>query len=506
MHRIGIAFFYHESHSFSPLTTDRDAFASEALLVGDALLNHYRDTATEVGGFLTVLDAQHQTVVPIIAAAAVPAGEVTDAAFDDIMAETLQQLRAAGQLDGMLIALHGAMVTPSHPDPETDYVRAVQQASGHDLPIAVTLDLHANVTQDLIDTGIACFGFQTYPHVDMFEQGVRAATFLLTQLAGDALAVQAFVKLPALLPSINMRTDVGPMHELVTRAVEFESADDIIAASVFGGFPYADIPGAGASVAVLATSADHAAEVAEALGGELWARRGEFVEELPGVRESLDLALAPERNRPVVLADIADNPLSGGSADTTALLHEVVRRDLHGVLFGAMCDPNVLAETRRRGVGQSFACVFGGLQSPEFGYPVPLQCEVIAVSDGRFINDGPMNAGLEVDVEGAALLRHRGIDLLVTGRPITANDPNLFRHLNVSLGDYDILVLKVKNHFRAALEPLVGDIISVDAPGVATNDFRTLPYRHLPAALWPLTQDLEFTPHAQVTPLRTRVN
>jgi len=502
--RIGVAFFYHESHSFSPLKTDRAAFESEALLIGDALVEHYRGTATELGGFLSVLDAQQQTVVPVIAAAAVPAGEVTDEAFDSIIELTKRQLATVGQLDGMLIALHGAMVTPSHPDPETDYVRAVQQTCGEDTPIAVTLDLHANVTQDLIDTGVACFGFQTYPHVDMFEQGVRAATFLLSQLSDSRRVAQSFVKIPALLPSINMRTDAGPMHELVTHAKGFEVADDVIAASVFGGFPYADIPGAGASVVVLAASPERATAVAETLAAELWARRDEFVEELPGVSDSVDLALAPERRRPVVLADIADNPLSGGSADTTALLHEVIERDLDGVLFAAMCDPTVLAEARRLGVGHTFTCDFGGVQSPEFGHPVSLTCEVLAVSDGVFTNDGPMNAGLEVDVEGAAVLRHRGVTLLVTGRPITANDPNLFRHLGVNLSDYSLLVLKVKNHFRAAIEPLVGDIIAVDAPGVATNDFRNLRYQHLPTRIWPLTAALAFTPHAHLAGVGAR--
>lgn len=493
--RIGIAFFYHESHSFSPLKTELRAFEDEALLTGDTLLNHYRGTATELGGFLEVLENQKCVAVPIIAAAAVPAGEVSDEALNNLFARAASQLSVAGPLDGMLIALHGSMVTPNHPDPETDFIHLVRSVARGEFPIAVTLDLHANVTQDLIETGVACFGFQTYPHVDMYDQGVRAAKYLLSVLEGNGNGVQAFVKIPALLPSINMRTDSGPMHELITLAKEFEAAGEAIAVSVFGGFPYADIPGAGASVVVLAKSSTQALDIAKYLAEQLWLLREDFVEDLPNAAESIELAAAPERKRPVVLADIADNPLSGGSADTTALLQECVRRDIQGVLFGAMCDPKTLKEAQRRGVGETFDCLFGGLQSPEFGEPVALHCEVIAVSEGRFVNVGPMNAGLEVDVDGAAWLRHRGIDLLVTGRPITANDPNLFRHLGIELGAYEMLVLKVKNHFRAAIEPLVGDIIAVDAPGVATNDFRTLPFQHLPEPMWPLETEFGFTPN-----------
>lgn len=503
--RIGLAFFYHESHSFSPLLTDQSAFESEALLTGDALLKHYRGTSTEVGGFIDALEELNYTPVSLIAAAAVPAGEVTDEAFDKIVHLAQEQFELAGELDGMLIALHGAMVTPSHRDPETDFVKIIQSTYGLEIPLAVTLDLHANVTADLIDTGVACFGFQTYPHVDMFEQGVRAARFLVSRIENPEPPTQAFVKIPALLPSINMRTAAGPMHELITKAQSFEQEEGIIAVSVFGGFPYADIPGAGASVVVLAHNRDRATAIAEELAQDLWDTKELFVEELPGVSESILRALNPELRHPVVLADIADNPLSGGSADTTALLEEVVRRDLHDVFFGALCDRELVEQAQRNGIGSTFECEFGGKLSPEFGGPVPLTCEVLAVSNGIFINDGPMNAGLEVDVDGAVLVRHRGIDLFVTGRPITANDPNLFRHLGVDIHRYRILVLKVKNHFRAAFEPLVGDIISVDAPGVATNDFRNLAYTQIPTDIWPLNPSRSFSPEVHISEVEIEV-
>lgn len=499
--RIGVAFFYHESHSFSPLLTDLKSFASEALLTDGVILEHYSGTATEVGGFLHVLEQASSDVeiVPLIAAAAMPAGEVTDETFDTIVQMMRDALNDAGELDGLLIALHGAMVTSSHRDPETDFVRAVRAVVGDNLPIAVTLDLHANVTQDLVNTGVACFGFQTYPHVDMYDQGVRAATFLLELLGGDRTYSQGFAKIPALLPSINMRTDAGPMHDLVERAREFERSDDVIAVSVFGGFPYADIPGAGASVVALTRTPESATRIATDLGADVWANRHRFVEELPGVTTGFDASMQPGLRKPVVLADVADNPQSGGSADTTGLLREAVARDLHSVLFAAMFEPDALAQAHRVGVGGRFDCDFGGKSSPEFGGPVRLSCEVIGLSSGTFVNTGPMNHGLEVSVDGAVHLRHKGIDLLVTGRPITANDPALFSHIGIDIQSYDVLVLKVKNHFRAAFEPLVGDIIAVDAPGVATTDFRRLPYRQLPDGLWPLANDREYSPAATVT-------
>lgn len=496
-YRIGLAFFYHESHSFSPLRTDLRAFARSALLHGDELMNNYEGTRTEVGGFLDALRGTEFRPVPLMAAAAVPAGQVTTEAYEQIRAEMLAALRSAGELDGLLLALHGAMVVDAYQDPETDLIEHIRSVRGAAFPIAVTLDLHANLTNEFFEQDAICFGFQTYPHVDAYEQGVRAAVAMIRHLRGEAGHHQSFVKLPLLLPSINMRTDEGPMHEAVSAARRWEERPQIVAATVFGGYPYSDIQGAGASVTVVSTDPEMGKRCCRELGQLLWHERERYRMDLPGPAQAVTLSQQEGRRRPVVLADIADNPLSGGSADTTGLLAEVLQHRGPKTLVGALYDEEVVDLAMASGEGTTIRCELGGKVSPEFGGPVNVQARVARISNGRFLNIGPINTGLQVDVGGAVHLKVGGTDIVVTKQPITANDPELFGHLGLDVTKYDLLVLKVKNHFRAAFEPLVGDIIYVDAPGVASNDFSGFPFRNLPKGLWPLDPAASF--EAEVT-------
>ncbi len=508
-HRVGVAFFYHESHSFSTLRTDIESFRQEALHYGDEIIAAYSGTQTEVGGFLAALENTAFVAVPLVAAAANPAGEVTSETYRQIKSEMLAALRAAGELDGLLIALHGAMVVDDCQDPQTDLIKAIRDAIGADLPIAATLDLHANVTAGLIDQGVMCFGFHTYPHVDMHAQGVRAAHALMRQVTDGVKYFQGFAKLPALLPSINMRTASGPMHDVFVEADLWETRAQIVAASVFGGFPYADIEGAGASVIVLATDADEAKQCCGTLAEKLWASRTEFLVQLPDAKTAVDLAVRQRRNalanadtrKPIVLADIADNPQSGGGADTTMLISQVLKTTGLKVLFGAICDEPTLAQCRLAGRGAQIVIDLGGKQSPQFGEPIKLAVEVVNLSDGVFTNTGPMNTGLVVNVNGAAHLRSGMFEFVITGRPITANDPELFAHLGVDVANYDLLVFKVKNHFRAAFEPLVDQIIYVDAPGIACNDLGNLPFENLPEGMWPLDRAATYSPVVQIVPI-----
>lgn len=283
------------------------------------------------------------------------------------------------------------------------------------------------------------------------------------------------------------------MHEAVSAALEWETHDGIVAASVFGGFPYSDVRGGGASVVVVATDRQLGETCCRALSDLLWSLREDFLVELPDPATAVLMSQEKGRRLPVVLADIADNPLSGGSADTTVLLSEVLRARVPRTLVGAVCDSRVMAMAQAAGEGGEITCQLGGVMSPEYGAPLEINAKVVRVTDGHFCNSGPMNTGVEVDVDGAAHLCTNGVDILVTGRPITANDPELFKHIGLDVTHYDLLVLKVKNHFRAAFEGLVGEIIYVDAPGVASNDLSRFPFQNLPEGLWPLDPNASFS-------------
>lgn len=485
--RIGIAFFYHESHTFSPVKTGIEDFRKEGYHRGEEIIDVYQNTRTECGGFIDALREQKAEMVPLVTARAVPSGTVTREAYEVIKNDLLRAIRSAGRLDGILLALHGAMVVEGVSDPETAMLKEIRSLVGDEIPIATTLDLHANVSEQMIQYTPLHFGFKTYPHVDMYEQGRIATEVLFRSLNEGTRYVCSLAKLPLLLPSINMRTDSGPMHDLVEQAKEAErNRQEVVAVTVFGGFPYSDIPESGASVLVVGTEPSVTEQTARELALALWSRREDFLVDLPTVEEAVQLAMNHQSDKPVVLADISDNPLSGGTGDTTALLRQMVKADVKEALFGALFDHESLEACFQAGEGATIELQLGGKLAPQFGQPVPVTAEVIRLSDGIFRNTGPMNTGLEVDTQGAAHIRVNDLDILIIGRALSANDPELFRHIGIEPTDKKILGLKVKNHFRAAFEPLVDRIINVDAPGLASNRFSSFPFAHVPRPIWPM--------------------
>jgi microcystin degradation protein MlrC len=276
------------------------------------------------------------------------------------------------------------------------------------------------------------------------------------------------------------------MYKLIEWAKQAEEEEGVYNVSVFGGFPYSDIPVAGASVLVVSHDLQKGKEIAKMMASFFWSLREEFIMDLPSVKEGLDLAMSIEDDKPIVLADISDNPLSCGSGDTTELLLEMVKMNIPDTMFGGLYDPESIEACRKAGVGKKVLLSLGGKVSPEFGEPVQVEATVVALSDGIFQNSGPFNQHLKVDLKGAAHIRVGKMDILLIGRPMSANDPEMFRHIGLEPSTKKILALKAKNHFRAAFEPIVGRIIYLDAPGVASNRLTTFPYRYIPRPIWPL--------------------
>lgn len=493
--RIGIAFFYHESHTFSPVRTDIQSFYDEGYYKGDAILDAYHGTKTEVGGFIDVLEQTDQTIVPLVCAAAIPSGMVTRSAYEEIKSSLLKAIQETGRMDGLLLALHGAMVAEGVNDPEGDLLSEIRNLLGPDIPVSCTLDMHANVSERMLSHTPLFFGFKTYPHIDMYEQGVRAAQALLRILDTKQPVYASFRKLAMMPPSVNMRTDEGPMADLVKAAKAAEEGDGILSASILGGFPYCDIPEVGASVIVVSVDWLKGEAVAGDLARQFWDQRQRFLLDLPDVETAVSEALQAiesqqrmpgQYRKPIALADMADNPLSGGTGDTTALLRALLEREADGVLFGALYDPESLQACCDAGEGAELALRLGGKRSPEFGEPIEVMARIIRITEGKFRNTGPMNMGLLIDMKGAAYIRVNQIDILLIGRALSANDLEMFRHIGIEPSQYRILALKVKNHFRAAFEPIVSDVVYIDGPGLASNRLHHFPYLHVPRPIWPL--------------------
>jgi len=486
--RIGIAMFYHESHSFVPYKTDIPQFGNFGYFEGEKLVEEFRNTKTELGGFIDVLERYNDIeIVPLLCAAAIPSGIVTASAYSQIEHQMLTLLQQEKTLDGLLLALHGAMVVEGLQDPEEQYMNKIRSIVGN-IPIVITLDMHANIKESYVDLANAIIGYKTYPHVDMYETGETAANALIKLLSGQQFKVK-MKKLSLMPPSINMRTSEGPMHKLMEESKVFESKVGIFNITILGGFPYADVAHVGAGIIVTGTEEEIINQALENLTNLYLAVKEEFLVTLPTTKEAISQAIQLLGDKPVALVDISDNPLSCGSADTTELMREVLALNIKDCLIGGIYDVESIEKCKEAGIGSTVQLQLGGKINPQYGLPIDVIADVIAISDGVFYNSGPFQKNYRMDLKSAVHIKCEDVDVLLIGVPMSANDPEMFRHIGIEPSTKKLLVLKAKNHFRAAFEPIVGDIIYVDARGAASNYLRNFPYQNVPASIWPLNME-----------------
>lgn len=484
--RIAIAGILHESNTFNPLPTDRAAFAAQSLAFGRDLVGEWRDAHHEIGGFLEAAKVEGFEPLPLLVAAAVPAGPVTDAVFDELTRDLTDRL-CRDRPDGLLLALHGAMVAASHPDADGEVLARLRAAVGPDLPIAVTLDLHGNISERLVALSTLAVAYRTCPHVDQRECGRRAAALLVRTLRGEVRPCQALAKPPLSINIMAHDTSTEPLHGFMAAARALEDKPGILAASLLPGFAYADVPQMGPSVIVVGDGDKALAEAeADRLGQGLWDAREQFAARLPDAAAAVAQALRAER-LPVVLVDTGDNVGGGSAADGTVLLAELLRQ---GATDSVVClfAPEEVQRCRAAGLDANVRLRVGGKVDRLHGDPVDVAGRVRVLHDGDYVEPLARHGGRRVNHMGpTALVELPGHNLLV----LTTQ-----RHPPFSLGQLTclgidparqrILVVKAAIAYKAAYGPVAGTVIPVDTPGLTAVNPARFTYRHVRRPLYPL--------------------
>ncbi len=501
MKRVAILRLSHEGNSFNPVLTDAADFARGEWLKGEAARDAYRGTRTEMGAVVDFLAAHSDWQgVFLRCAAAPPGGPVADALIDRVIAEAVEDLMA-GEWDAVYVSLHGAMLGETRLSPDLELLRAVRAAVGADCPVAATFDLHANMAPEIPDVIDIAVGYKTYPHVDTYETAAKALGLLLRAAAGDIRPAVRIARTGLVLLSHNMRTESGPMAEIEALGRDAEKRGGFYDVTPFGGFSFGDTPNAGASVCITAERDDDAAqEAARALGEQIVARRRAFLPVLPAAYDAVRTALDSTDAGTIAIVEPADNPMSGGIGDTPALFRALVEAaPAVPVLFAFFWDADLLVRAQAAGEGAEIDANLGGRLTDIYGAPVPARLRIERLTDGRFVNDGPMWRGLTVDLAGSALFALAAnpmIRLIVTGACVSPNDPAYFRLHGIDLTRFRILAVKAKNHFRAAFAGLCTRIVDVDTPGPATADIGALPFHQVPPAMLPPWPGLDGPPGA----------
>lgn len=489
--RLLLAMMKHETNTFSPVRTDLARFAragGNAPDGGAAAIAAYRGTGTVTGAYIAIAESEGAQFELAIAADAWPSGPVDDDAYEAISAPILAAVQRGG-FDGILLDLHGAMVTRSFDDGEGTLLARIRAIDAK-TPIAVSYDMHANVFDAMVAHANVVAGYQTYPHVDMFETGQRAGKTLIRMLKGQVRPTTAWGNVPMLPHVMRQGTADEPNKSIQARARAMEQQGAALCASVFVGFPHADIANAGLSV-VVTTDNDQAG--AQRLRDELlkmaWDAREQFVYRIEKLEDSVARARAMTGG-PIILLDHYDNAASGGTMDTTAVLAEILRQQLDDVAAFGIFDPQAVQQAIGAGIGAQVSLSLGGKLKmpmlPAESPPLQVTGRVKTIFDGKYRAKGPMSAGVQQDMGPAVVLDTGRVEIAIFSRHVEPFDINTLLSLGIDPLQKRYVMLKSRIHWRAGMGHLAKAVVECAGVGVCTSDYGQHSFKKLRRPIYPL--------------------
>jgi microcystin degradation protein MlrC len=489
MMRVLTARFMHETNTFSRVKTDMALIRRRDFHLENEIPQAFRGTRSALGATFEAADKYGWSLVHPVSANPNPSGIVTDDAFEQITAMILDACEHKGPIDGVLLHLHGAMVTDSHEDAEGELLARLRRRLGPQAPIVVTLDLHANVTQDMADNANALIAFRTYPHVDMYERAWQGAELLERAMRGEIRPVTVIARRPMVYGLDRGRHQDGPMAELLARAEAIEQCGEALTVSICAGFSRSNIRDVGPSVTVTTDgAAPHARTTADNFMDYAWERRDFSSFTLISVAEAVALARnGKPGDKPLVVADYTDNPGGGGYGDATAFLKGLVEAGIDKVAFHAICDPEAVQQGMRAGIGAKTTLAVGGKTDPAMGGgPLSLDGEIVCLTNGKFIAYGPMGGGVERNYGPSMVFRVGGIDIVVITNNGQATDLGQFTSLGIDPTRYATVAVKSMQHFRAAFAPIAREIVLVDTGALCSEIYTSELFTRVRRPVWPL--------------------
>jgi microcystin degradation protein MlrC len=493
--KLMIAGLLHETNTFSPVETPLGRFCPDGreLLRGERAISLYRGTETCLGGFIEIAEAANAEFEVPIAAYAPPSGPVSRDAFETMGAMILDCLEGS-HFDGLLLALHGAMVVDGIEDGEGELLRRIR-AVRPNVPIATALDMHANIFPAMVELADVTSGYHLYPHTDMAETARRAGSILLSKMAGKVAPMTAWGSVPMLPHTMRQGTHEWPNRELQALAASWEADGRALSASLFTGFNLADVSHAGLS-AVVITDGDQAAAqmMVEELLDKAWAARSDFRYVPEPLAESISRAKQmTDLDGPIFLLDHYDNSASGGTMDTTAVLAEILRQELQDVTFFGLFDPAAVEAAIQAGVGAKIEIEVGGRASlPSLNVPnLPLKISgtVRTLSDGNVPSRTKASFGVTMSMGKAAVIDTGRVEVVLVSRQVEPYSIDMLSAVGIDPRRRKYVAIKSRLHWRADLGPLASAIIECAGLGICTSDYRQLKFQNLQRPTYPLDAD-----------------
>jgi microcystin degradation protein MlrC len=499
MARIAVGGFQHETNTFAPQRATWADFeradAWPGFVRGPELIDAVEGFNLPIAGAVKTLAGLGHELVPLCWCSAPPSSHVEREAYEKVAGHILDDLAAGGPLDGIYLDLHGAMVAEHHEDGEGELLRRIRALVGDRMPIVTSLDYHTNLTPEMVRFASAMIGYRTYPHIDMAATGSRAAQLLDRLLKDRRPLYKAYRQIDFLIPLVWQCTLMEPAKGIFALIEDIERGSDrsgvpggshnqgIVSVTHTPGFPPADIKECGAALVVYGHDRDAAEAAADRLAAAIREREAGFAGKLYTPDEAVieALRLAKGATKPVMLADIQDNPGAGGTSDTVGLLRALIAHRATGAVIGMIVDPEAAEMATAAGEGALLECGVGA----KIGYagetPVEAQWRVVRLGSGVFTGSGPMYGGAKFQIGPMALVTDEasGVSAVLAAKRIQVVDQEMFRHVGVEPAEVPILGLKSTVHFRAHFQPIAEAILCVESPGAHVSDPTELPYRRL---------------------------
>ena len=488
MRRVLLAEIMHETNTFNRIATTKADFETRYWHEGLEAALVLKDTNTEIGGFIEAAGAHGWELTVPLAASASPSGPMAAADWARVKELITAPLRAGEAFDAIILVLHGSMVTQTSLDAEGELLGEVRRLAGPDVLLAATLDMHANVSPEMVAAADLMMCYRTYPHVDQRERALHMARLVQDVFDGAPRPKLVHARIPMMDAANHGQTATGqPMPALLRLAEQIERRDGIVCASLQIGFPWSDVPDIGPNVVVTATDEAAGRAAADELMQALWDSRHDTQLEFARPEEAMTLALQGRAgDRPLVLADFADNPAGGAYGDSPNLLRAMLEAGLENAGFATISDPDSVRACQRAGEGAQVRLSLGGKGAPELTPPLDIKAEVVRLGDGQYVCAGPMWQGVRFSMGPVAVIRSGGVDIIISSVPTAVMDLNVFRSVGIDPERLTTIGLKSRNHFKAAYGPIARDTLLVDAGGIASMRLRELSYSRIPRPIWPL--------------------
>jgi len=487
---IAIGSMMHESNTFSSVSTDIEAFRRTQYFFGEDLVKYHVGKTTELGGMLEVFNKNGVSILPTISAVAMPSGVVARKAYGEIKDKMVERIQNdVDKLDGVLLALHGAMVVEDMEDPEGDLLGEIRKILPSGVPLAATLDMHATLSETMVENSDFFIAYRTHPHLDQFNVGLRAAKLMLRIISDKSRLSKAFIKIPMIIPG---ETNDEPRNKLVAELERIETDARVLTSSFFIGYPWADTSIAGDSVLVVTDGDQNLAQrYAQGLAAEYWSLRGNFPLRLHSVDEAIRISMDPS-GWPTVLCEMGDNLFGGASGDVVTTVRYLVESGINGVVVAALVDPAAVRQAIETGVGATIRMEIGGKLYKTDNPPLLFRGKVKVVSK-NVVGYDPMLAGYETAMGETVLLEGDGIEIIVVERPGKLGGPTLLEELGVDPRKRRLIVWKDSLGPLISYRGIAKNVLLVDTPGWCKQQLLSADYHNVPRPIFPFDPNLSWS-------------